>query len=425
MRIVFNLALALAVATATPSSADDTESGTVEIPLESIWALDMPDTRDIAGIDLPSMPQSTFFGWGFEEFKQYREQAVEKLRRALSAKPPSVDALAGFVVTDPRGMGLLALLNNQIVDAVASDNSPLRKNRIQSGHEAFLIFYSHPSSYHVRLKSVKRHGNKIDVAYAFEPHYTLESTVHFAMIPLGKLEAGEYQVHFTQQQMGQEYIDAGFIRVTEFQAKRFVSRPFSFTVQQSHPAVVPDTGDEISLAKIWALKMPGTRDVRELDPRVSADETLIGKIGRVLTIRTGERAKAGPCFLVRGEGKNALANAAKVLVDGESPLDATSIPADEDVSLVFYSYAAPGYVHLHSVRRSDKHVTVNYQVTVHQTSEMTVHFALIPLGKLAPGKFTVNAVEVDSGGPASDPAIKDRAICDSCAFVVREGGTQQ
>lgn len=175
--------------------------------------------------------------------------------------------------------------------------------------------------------------------------------------------------------------------------------------------VEKEGSDAIPLNHIWALQMPGTQDIRKLDPEDAK------RIRVWLTERTAERAEAGPCFFVEGEGKEALANAAKALVDDEPRL--TSIPAGKNVSLVFYAYAAPGYVHVKSVHHSDEDVTVKYRVVTHETSNATVHFAIIPLGKLSPGKFTVNAVEVrDDDDPNPYPEVKDRAICDSCSIVV-------
>lgn len=179
---------------------------------------------------------------------------------------------------------------------------------------------------------------------------------------------------------------------------------------------------EIPLKEIWALDMPGTRDVRELDPRKAAEETMITKMGSAL-FRHGTRPEAGPCFVVKGEGKKALANAVNLIVAGDKPPE--SVPSGEDVSLVFYSHPAPGYVFLDSVQRSAGRLTLKYKVIVHQTTEVTSHFALIPLGKLDPGTFTVDVVEVDGGGPKYDSAEAKRAVCDSCSFMVRDGRTPE
>ncbi len=416
MRTVCLLAAALSLGVASFAvAAEPASDSPVEIPLETIWALDMPGTRDIEGIDLPSVPQRSFPGWGFDEFKQFRQDVIERLRNALSAKPSSEEALSGFVVSVPPKADLLGVLNLQVTAGLKGKASFGGRNAIPSDQDAYLIFYSHPASYYVRLKSVKRQGRTIDVEYFFEPHYTLESSVHFAMIPLGKLEAGEYEIRISQAPMDEKFIRAGFIRVTDFQAKRFVSRPFTFTVYD-RPAPVTEedpVAERIPLDHVWALHMNGTRDVRELASDAAAN------IRRSLTRQTGERAKAGPCFFVTGEGEESLRNAAKVLVDGVPP--AKTLPVDKNVSLVFYSYAAPGYVVLHSVRHSDFRVTVRYKVLTHDSTNMSVHFALIPLGTLPAGRVEVEIVEVASETPYSNHNLTNRAVCDSCTIKIEEG----
>jgi hypothetical protein len=179
---------------------------------------------------------------------------------------------------------------------------------------------------------------------------------------------------------------------------------------------------EIPLDQIWALDMPGTRDVRELDPRQDLRETAISRIGGKLLRGIDERAKAGPCFLVAGEGKEALSNAAKVIVEGKSPTK--TFPPNKDASLVFYAYPAPGYVHLHSVRRSDSTVTIKYQVVIHRSLNVTAHFALIPLGKLSAGQVSVETVEVPSETLYPNHARTDRAVCNSCTFVIQNKGAE-
>ncbi len=282
----------------------------------------------------------------------------------------------------------------------------------------------------MQLKSVKRQGSQIDVTYAFEPHYTAESTVHFAIIPLGKLKAGEYQVHFSRQPKEKQYTGTGFEPVSPWHALRYVCQPFSFTVFD-----LPVLGTEedpvaerIPLDRIWALDMPGTQDVQELDPRKDVhvkDMTAVAKICRSImdrTYRTKERPKAGPCFLVPGEGKEALRNATKVLVDNALP--EKTLPAGEKFSLVFYSHPAPGDAVLHSVRHSGEHVTVRFQVVTRQSANVSVHFALIPLGKLSAGKITVEVVEVESETPYFNHALTNRAACDSCTFTIKNEALQ-
>lgn len=174
---------------------------------------------------------------------------------------------------------------------------------------------------------------------------------------------------------------------------------------------------EIPLDQIWALDMPGTKNAQKL----AADDS--AKIRRVLVNRAAERVKVGPCFLVTGEGKEATSNAAKVIVDGKSP--AKTLPADKDLSLVFYSFFAPGYVHIQSVHRSGSKVAVIYQVVTHRTLSATVHFAVIPLGKLPAGKVTIETIELPSVTPYAKQELTERAVCDSCEFTIQHGGAER
>ncbi|WP_428305488.1 hypothetical protein [Lacipirellula sp.] len=430
MRLSTLVALTLVIAIATPLRAENAVSPPAEIPLDTIWGLDLPGTRDIEGVDLPTVPQASSPGWGYPEFKRRRQEIIERVRTAISSKPPVDQALTGFVYSVAPDMETLTVLM-RIENAFRNNKSQVRNNFIHGDRDAFLVFYSHPSSYYLRLKKVTRDGTDIDVSYVFEPHYTADSTVHLALIPLGKLPPGEYNVRFTQQPMERKYIDAGFVRVFGSQEKQIVCQPFTFLVSDPPPFVTSEDPIEerVPLDRIWALSMPGTKKVRELDPRESPDqETAVSQIARGLLSKIGQQTDAGPCFLVAGEGKEALENAASVIADNASPL--TALTTDDEISLVFYSYAAPGYVALHSVRKAKNQVTVRYHVMMHATSDVSVHFALIPLGKLSPGKLNVDVMQVGRDKPSPlegvsrpEPKLVARAVCKSCAFEIREPDT--
>lgn len=228
MRALLISALGITLLAGVSAKGAETEES-VEIPLEDIWALDMPGTRDIAGIELPETPNPQFPGWGFADFKTFREKTIDNLRTALAEKSPAAKAQAGFVFPTASGVSALTMLN-RIAEAVASRNSAFRGNKLPSDREAYVVFYSHPASYYVRLINVKRKGSRIDLEYAFEPHFTVESTSHLALIPLGRLPSGEYEVRIWQRPMDDKYAKAGFVRVTDPQSRRLVCQPFSFDV---------------------------------------------------------------------------------------------------------------------------------------------------------------------------------------------------
>ncbi|MBA3481289.1 MAG: hypothetical protein H0T51_05685 [Pirellulales bacterium] len=194
---------------------------------------------------------------------------------------------------------------------------------------------------------------------------------------------------------------------------------FALAMLSASLAVAEEKPVEIPLKSIWALDMPGTKDVHELDPYDGDNPTVIGKIIRVFFTKHDEDTPPEKCFVVQGEGKEALKNAADVLICNEPRLK--GVKASHAASLVFYSYPAPGYVVLDSVIRTGNQITINYQVVVHQSSNVTSHFALIPLHNLPLGKITVKPVQVpakESRVPLPDPKQSEQAVCDSCSFVV-------
>jgi len=294
--------------------------------------------------------------------------------------------------------------------------------------EMTLVFFTHPASYYVRLKKAERRDNHITVYYEFEPHASPEVTVHFALIPLGVLPAGEYHVRFKQIPMSRKYRDAGFEPVPP-EAFYIVCRPFTFTMwEPADPAPAKDAS-LIPLDQVWAYGMPGTRDVRELepkaDPNLSIEELYrrldVWKILKVLNRRPKEGEKAGPGFTVAGTGKEALENAEDVFTSGkEAP---RVFPPDAELTLVFYSHMCGRYVRVVSVEQSPESITVKYQLISHMTAEMTTHFALIPLGTLPEGMYQVKIEQLEPvderGRPVSPIRDPQQLVCDSFSFTVQ------
>ncbi|MBA3484768.1 MAG: DUF1559 domain-containing protein [Pirellulales bacterium] len=154
------------------------------------------------------------------------------------------------------------------------------------------MFFSYPAAYHLRLTKVERDGESITVRYRYQPHWSAESTVHFALIPLGRLPARKYNVKFEQDPMEQKYQDAGFLRV--WQERKTVALPFSFTIYEppSPTLAEPDKDAvQIALKEIWSDGMPGTRDISELEPRAADDHHSAGPILQEIrmTLRAYER----------------------------------------------------------------------------------------------------------------------------------------
>ncbi len=94
-----------------------------------------------------------------------------------------------------------------------------------------VVFFSYQEGNYVHLSRIELHGNDILIQFRFVPHETAVVTEHFALIPLGKLRAGKYQVKVVQSPMEQEYIDQGCVANDESDVQRFVCGSFEFSVK--------------------------------------------------------------------------------------------------------------------------------------------------------------------------------------------------
>jgi hypothetical protein len=181
----------------------------------------------------------------------------------------------------------------------------------------------------------------------------------------------------------------------------------------------------IPLDRIWAYSMKGTRDILKLEKKQFQltgesllDAILIALIDSEAFVRQGE--VAGPGFAVAGRDLAALRGAHAVLVEGKKPQESFS-PNDE-ISLVFFVYGFTGhYVHLQKVERRGNRVELQYGGERYFEKHRSPRLALIPLGKLANGKYRVEMVLdkkfVDKGSKASEGWS---TVCKTFSFIVKD-----
>lgn len=194
----------------------------------------------------------------------------------------------------------------------------------------------------------------------------------------------------------------------------------------------------IPLDQIWGCNILGTRDVRELDPqrdgRTLTKRQLIEgsdvlQIERILVNRPQHSENhRKPAFVVKGTGREALVNAKAELVRrsefgaGAEQKRTLAVPADADISLVFFTYAIGDSVKLVSVGRNEKNCTVKYQLIPRMTMDVRVHLALIPLGRFSEGLVSVDIEELppsDRQGKETPKLIRaNQFVCDSFSFEV-------
>ena len=172
----------------------------VEIPLDQVWGFDLPGTRDVAGLTLPVVDEKVRPGMDHEHYRTGRAYAIEEIRQSLTTKPLSMRSPPGVALSGEADADTLRRIGGRLVGIkkmgrpVGYDPSEfgLMQSRPLSPDEpTTLVVFSHPCSYFFRLKRVERDPGVITVQYQFEPHFSPESTVHFALIQLGKLPIGD------------------------------------------------------------------------------------------------------------------------------------------------------------------------------------------------------------------------------------------
>lgn len=191
----------------------------------------------------------------------------------------------------------------------------------------------------------------------------------------------------------------------------------------------------IPLDQIWAFDMPGTKNVRDLEPAIPfglpnkeyLHRSPINQIQRSLSnsrFWPKKGNQAGPGFVVEGIDKEALKNAHVVLIKKDKSDHERIFPPDTDLSIVFYSFLCGAYVRLVDVERGDNLVTVRYRLISHATANSTSHFTIIPIGKLSEGHIQVNIVQAppmdEHGNNLKRFRLPRGVVCNSFSFVVQK-----
>lgn len=166
----FFLAALLLAVSANPSPAAEPE--TVTIPLDTIWARNMPGTRDIRKLD-----------WKQIQWKELLTgpQGVLQLMGKERAEP-------GFVVA---GTGQAALV---AAHKKSADDPTKPPKSLPHGSECSIVFFTHAFPPSIALDKVERKGKLFEVRYYYDASGLTSFSTHIALIPAGKLETGNYRV---------------------------------------------------------------------------------------------------------------------------------------------------------------------------------------------------------------------------------------
>ena len=216
----FTLLLVVGALADTPKS----ESETVSIPLDQIWAYRMPGTRDILKLESGAIG------------KRLWDAIVTTLLADVSPEWPREGQIArpGFAVV---GAGLAALRGT---DAVMVKREKPR-DVFAADEEISLVYFSYQCEYLIELRKVERRDNEIQIQYRFVAPIDKILPAHLALIPLGKSPPGKYHVKVVQDAMGRHLLDGRYAsldpdprlaRMQDDAGRRFVSRSFLFNVVQ-------------------------------------------------------------------------------------------------------------------------------------------------------------------------------------------------
>jgi hypothetical protein len=192
--------------------AEDTTEKTQVIPLDRIWALNMPGTKAVGELDSVQEPSGVV-----------RHPSIREISRMLSSRTASNEkAGTTFIVA---GSDARALQNAQ---AVFTDTRE-RATDFPSKKDLSLVFYSRLSGRYIHLVSVEVVCHVFTINYRFVSHNTRDSTVHFAIIPIGQLPMGEYEVKIEQLPPVDE---KGMLTSPVVDSERIVSQDFSFRIKE-------------------------------------------------------------------------------------------------------------------------------------------------------------------------------------------------
>ncbi len=192
---------------------------------------------------------------------------------------------------------------------------------------------------------------------------------------------------------------------------------------------------EIPQGEIWALDMPGTKDIRELEPNRDAfkgmsaaeriENSLIENTRRLLNInnRPSYGSVAGRGAVVAASDLEALKLANAILANKQPRTE--FFDSSEELTLVFFAYESGKCVRLKRVYRTDKEVVVEYRFETKTFPNSSSQIALIPLEKLPPGNRYVSIKRLDEDATNAElrqhrQAVGRQVVCDSFTFEVRE-----
>jgi hypothetical protein len=187
---------------------------------------------------------------------------------------------------------------------------------------------------------------------------------------------------------------------------------------------------EIPLSEVWALDMPGTKDLNKLlkkeNGAIDRDARRWLRNARRSLMEKLPEEKAKIIFAVVGTGRTALEHASELFRD-KSIAGIEPLASADDLSFVFYSYSSAYRVEIEKIERENNIFRIKYRFIPQKSVESAIQLALIPIGKLPVGHYPVELVQLpleeeylDAGFEPVGQEAASRIVCQPYTFQVYE-----
>jgi hypothetical protein len=215
------------------------DSQTVVIPLNDIWGNISLQSRPLRSLE----PE--FFTYRdtpekIEEFKQLSPEQIEALARKADdslTKPieRAMSALIRSKETTPRpgfavkGNGRDALKG--VHDVLVRGRKTV--DRFSPASDVSVVFFSYPTQPNVAFDRVERTRNKVTIYYMLLTHLAQNVSWRLAIIPLGKLPPGTYDVELIRSPKEKDVNEPNFPPVRPKLEDKIICKPFKFVVTEN------------------------------------------------------------------------------------------------------------------------------------------------------------------------------------------------
>lgn len=224
------LAAALALLSATAAAVEP-----IEIPKSAMWTYSTRGTQRLRDLDPRAFPQvltpdeaeaaKAQTKQELEAFLEYRKKSpVWQIVQSMGRRVAVADKQSkpGFAV---EGEGRDAI--SGVLDVLVKNDAP--RKTLSTRGKVSVVFFSNAAQPYVAVEKVRRSGNKVMVYYTVASHGHMDLTWELALIPLGSLPAGKYDVEVLRSPNAKD--QPGFPSVEPNIEKYIVCRPFSFVVE--------------------------------------------------------------------------------------------------------------------------------------------------------------------------------------------------